>query len=54
VNAAVNEAMDDPTVQKRLAIDAIETQKMSPEEFTKFIATENTKWGPIAKASIKK
>src|SRR5882757_6536103 len=33
-------AMQLPDVQKRLALDAIETRLMSPEEFTRFIETE--------------
>ena len=38
VNAAVDKAKDSPEVQKRLALEAMETEKMSPEEFTKFVA----------------
>jgi tripartite-type tricarboxylate transporter receptor subunit TctC len=40
-------------VQKRLAIEAIETEKMTPAEFTKFVGTEMAKWGPVAKAVFK-
>jgi tripartite-type tricarboxylate transporter receptor subunit TctC len=42
-------AMQLPDVQKRLALDAIESQLMSPEEFTKFVAAETARWAPIAK-----
>ena len=53
VNAAVDKAKDSPEVQKRLAIEAMETEKMNPEEFTKFVADELAKWGPVAKATFK-
>jgi tripartite-type tricarboxylate transporter receptor subunit TctC len=42
-------AMQLPDVQKRLALDAIESQLMSPEEFTKFVEAETARWAPIAK-----
>jgi tripartite-type tricarboxylate transporter receptor subunit TctC len=53
VNAAVDKAKDSPEVQKRLATEAMETEKMSPEDFTKFMASELAKWGPVAKATFK-
>ena len=31
----------------------METEKMSPDEFTKFVAAELAKWGPVAKATFK-
>src|SRR5262249_29479012 len=37
VSRETNRAMQLPEVQKRLAVDAIETRLMSPEEFTRFI-----------------
>jgi tripartite-type tricarboxylate transporter receptor subunit TctC len=43
-------AMQLPEVQKRLALDAIETRLMSPEEFTKFIESETARWAPLAKS----
>ncbi len=42
-------AMQLPEVQKRLALDAIETRLMSPDEFTKFIEAETARWAPLAK-----
>jgi tripartite-type tricarboxylate transporter receptor subunit TctC len=42
-------AMQLPEVQKRLAMDAIETRLFSPEEFTKFIEAETARWAPLAK-----
>lgn len=46
-----------PAVQKRLAQDGMEVRLLSPEEFTKFVASEVSRWQPIAKqlaASIPK
>ena len=42
-------AMQLPDVQKRLALDAIESRSMSPEEFTKFVEAETARWAPLAK-----
>jgi tripartite-type tricarboxylate transporter receptor subunit TctC len=53
VNREVEKAKDNPAVQKRLAAEAIETEKMTPEEFTKFVASEIAKWGPVAQAVFK-
>jgi tripartite-type tricarboxylate transporter receptor subunit TctC len=38
-----------PEVQKRLALDAIESRLMSPEEFTAFVAAETARWTPLAR-----
>jgi tripartite-type tricarboxylate transporter receptor subunit TctC len=43
-------AMQSPVIQKRLALDAIETRLMSPEEFTKFVEAETARWAPLAKS----
>ena len=53
VNAAVDKAKDEPAVQKRLATEAMETEKMNADAFTKFVAEELAKWGPVAKATFK-
>jgi tripartite-type tricarboxylate transporter receptor subunit TctC len=53
INAAVEKAKDSPEVQKRLALEAMETEKMSPAEFTKFTGEELAKWGAVAKATFK-
>jgi tripartite-type tricarboxylate transporter receptor subunit TctC len=42
-------AMQLPEVQKRLALDAIESRLMSPQEFVKFIEAETARWAPLAK-----
>jgi tripartite-type tricarboxylate transporter receptor subunit TctC len=49
LNAAVAGMLEQPEVKKRLERDAIETQVMSPEQFTRFVAGEIDKWGPVAK-----
>jgi tripartite-type tricarboxylate transporter receptor subunit TctC len=41
--------LQQPEVRKRLDRDAIETQAMSSEEFTSFVASEIAKWAPVAK-----
>ncbi len=43
-------ALQLPEVQKRLALDAIETKLMSPEEFTRFVEAETARWAPLAKS----
>jgi tripartite-type tricarboxylate transporter receptor subunit TctC len=48
INRETVRAMALPEVQKRLAIDAIETRAMTPEEFTRFVEAETALWGPIA------
>jgi tripartite-type tricarboxylate transporter receptor subunit TctC len=53
VNREVEKAKDKPDLQKRLAVEAIQTEKMTPAEFTAFVASELAKWGPVAKAVIK-
>ena len=49
LNAAVAAMLDLPEMKKRLDRDAIETQVMSPEQFTGFVASEIDKWAPVAK-----
>jgi tripartite-type tricarboxylate transporter receptor subunit TctC len=50
LNAAVVTALDAPAVREKLAAEGIETEKMSPNEFTAFIGNEIAKWAPLAKA----
>jgi tripartite-type tricarboxylate transporter receptor subunit TctC len=49
LNVEVNKAMKADIVQKRLALDSIESRFMSIEEFNKFVVQENARWAPIAK-----
>jgi tripartite-type tricarboxylate transporter receptor subunit TctC len=49
LNGAVAKMLEAPEVRARLDRDAIETQAMTPEQFTQFVADEINKWGPIAR-----
>jgi tripartite-type tricarboxylate transporter receptor subunit TctC len=53
LNGAVAEVLAMPDVKKRLDDDAIEREPMSPEQVTKFFASEIAKWGPIARQFVK-
>ncbi len=53
LNAEVVKALDTPAVRKRLEAEGIETEKMSPEEFAAFVASEIAKWTPIARSVVK-
>jgi tripartite-type tricarboxylate transporter receptor subunit TctC len=50
LNAAIVAALDTPAVRQRLEAEGIETEKMSPAEFTAFIGREIAKWGPLARS----
>jgi tripartite-type tricarboxylate transporter receptor subunit TctC len=50
LNTEVNKAMKTEIVQKRLALDSIESRFMSIAEFNKFVEEENARWAPIAKS----
>jgi tripartite-type tricarboxylate transporter receptor subunit TctC len=50
LNQEVIKALETAAVRKRLDQEAIDTLKMSPEEFTAFVESENKKWGSIAKS----
>jgi len=49
LNRAVIDVLALPEVRARLQRDAIETQAMTPEEFTSFLAREIDKWAPLAR-----
>ena len=53
LNQEIVKALDTPEVRKKLDQEAIETDKMSPEAFTRFVETEIGRWGPIAKQVVK-
>jgi tripartite-type tricarboxylate transporter receptor subunit TctC len=53
LNKAVIQIMDMPAVKERTQRDAIETKPMTPEEFSRFMASEITKWSPLAKQFVK-
>src|SRR5262249_59436569 len=50
LNAEIVAALATPALRARLAGEGIETEKMSPDEFTRFVASEIAKWTPIAKS----
>jgi tripartite-type tricarboxylate transporter receptor subunit TctC len=54
LNASVGQMLERPDIRTRLDRDAIETRTMSPEEFTRFVADEIDKWGPVAKRVMPK
>jgi tripartite-type tricarboxylate transporter receptor subunit TctC len=54
LNAAVIKILDLPEVRERLQRDAIETRAMTPDEFTKFVASEIDRWVPLAKQVMPK
>jgi tripartite-type tricarboxylate transporter receptor subunit TctC len=53
LNREIMKALEAPQVKAKLDQEAIETIKMSPEEFTRFVAAESQKWGAVAKTVIK-
>jgi tripartite-type tricarboxylate transporter receptor subunit TctC len=50
LNAEIVAALATPMLRSRLASEGIETETMSPAEFTRFVASEIAKWTPIAKS----
>jgi tripartite-type tricarboxylate transporter receptor subunit TctC len=54
LNASVAQMLERPDIRARLDRDAIETRTMTPEEFTRFVAGEIDKWGPVAKRVMPK
>ena len=52
LNAEITKALDTPNLRQKLVAEAIVTEKMSPEEFTAFVANEVRKWGPVAKTAL--
>ncbi len=52
LNREINKALDGAEVRRQLEQEAIVTEKMSPEQFTRFVETEIGKWGPLAKTAI--
>jgi tripartite-type tricarboxylate transporter receptor subunit TctC len=52
LNRAVNAGWATPSVQRRLAEDAIAAEPMTPQAVTAYMASEVRKWGPIAKRVV--
>ena len=51
LNRAVEEILNLPEVRTRLDVEGVELQRMSPEALTQFVASENAKWGSIARTA---
>jgi tripartite-type tricarboxylate transporter receptor subunit TctC len=54
LNAEVRRGLDSPDVRQRLKPEAIEPGRLSPREFTGFVAAELQRWAPVVKASSAK
>jgi tripartite-type tricarboxylate transporter receptor subunit TctC len=52
LNNEIIKAIATPEVAGKLAHEAIETDPMTPEQFSAFVESEVKKWGPIAKSAI--
>jgi tripartite-type tricarboxylate transporter receptor subunit TctC len=50
LNAEIVSALGAPAIRQRLEAEGIETEKMSAEEFTGFVASEIAKWTPVARS----
>jgi tripartite-type tricarboxylate transporter receptor subunit TctC len=50
LNAEIVDALGAPAIRQRLEAEGIETEKMSAEEFTAFVASEIAKWTPVARS----
>jgi tripartite-type tricarboxylate transporter receptor subunit TctC len=51
LNTAINAALDEPEPKARLAELGVEPMRKTPEQFAKFIAAENEKWGKVIRAA---
>jgi tripartite-type tricarboxylate transporter receptor subunit TctC len=52
LNAEIVNALGAPAIRQRLEAEGIETEKMSAEEFTSFVASEIAKWTPVARSVV--
>src|SRR5258705_1613604 len=52
LNAEIANALGAPAIRQRLEAEGIETEKMSAEEFTGFVASEIAKWTPVARSVV--
>ena len=51
LNSELRKAQNDPTVRSRLNEQGMEVLESSPEEFSRYIRDEITKWGKVVKAA---
>ena len=47
INAAINAALNDPSVRERLKAAGLEAAGGTPEQFAQLIADESAKWAPV-------
>ena len=52
LNEAVRAILDRPDVRKRMQLEGMLSKPMTAEEFTKFMASEIDKWGPVARGVV--
>ena len=50
LNAEIVAALGTPAMRQRLEAEGIETEKMSADEFTSYVASEIARWTPVAKS----
>jgi tripartite-type tricarboxylate transporter receptor subunit TctC len=50
LNGEIVAALGSPAMRQRLQAEGIETEKMSADEFTGFVASEIARWTPVAKS----
>ena len=48
INKTVIAGFKDPAVQKRLRVDAIDPEPLTPAQFTQFVKDETARWKPLA------
>ena len=51
LNAAINKALQDPEVKRKLASQGAEVKGSTPEEFGAYIREETVRWGKVVKES---
>ncbi len=51
LNAEVRRGLDAPDARARLKPEGIEPGRLSPREFTEFLAAEQRRWAPVVRAS---
>jgi tripartite-type tricarboxylate transporter receptor subunit TctC len=52
LNREINQALSTERMRQKLAQEEIESEMMTPEQFTRFVEREIAKWAPIARAAI--
>jgi tripartite-type tricarboxylate transporter receptor subunit TctC len=52
LNVEIVNALGAPAIRQRLEAEGIETERMSADEFTSFVASAIAKWTPMAKSVL--